>query len=108
MKPGGKRRFAAKTANLFKSPNEGRLCEVPRQVVITSKPKRQPVNAIDICLVQLTLGGGIASNHPRDELDIVHRAPRLVGNQLHCQFSDNRYSKRVEALSPLEIKEHAI
>src|SRR3954468_8958102 len=99
MEPRGKRRIAAKASNLLECTDERCLREVAREIIVTGEPKGQPINAIDVYLVELTFGGSIASNHPRDQFDIVHRAPRLVSSQLHCRTSDTRCRERVEEFS---------
>jgi hypothetical protein len=70
VKPGPKRRLAAVLAQAIERPDEGFLSQVRREVSVTSHAVHEPVDAIDVRVVQRPLGDGVAGKASSHQLAV--------------------------------------
>src|SRR5262245_47722572 len=70
MEPRGQRRVAAELLQPLERPDEGFLSEIGSQVGIASHSVHQPIDPIDMRVVQRTLGGGVAGDTSGYELSV--------------------------------------
>ncbi len=79
MEPRAERRLTPELADPIEGPDERVLRDVLRQRLVAGNPIGQPIDPVDVRLVQLTLGGGVPVPDPRDQGLCVHRTPVVMG-----------------------------
>jgi hypothetical protein len=77
--PGGKCCLAAELLDLLEGPDERVLREVPSQVLVAGHPVRQPVDPVDVLVVELALRLWLSGADAGDHCLFFHPTPELLG-----------------------------